>query len=152
MLLVGWLCVLSCIQLFAILWTVAYQAPLSMEFSKQKYWNGLPFPPPEDLLDPGIEPESLASSALAGRFFTNCATWEAINTGEIYFFWGNFPYGQMHEMIITVKAYYSHQKEQKCSLECISWPLSSSTGFISHTSSLPMTIKNKGPRTMKHFH
>ena len=48
----------------------AYQVPLSMEFSRQEYWGGLPFPSPGDLPDPGIEPTSLASSALAGRFFT----------------------------------------------------------------------------------
>ena len=61
---------LSCIWLFATLWTVAYQAPLSMEFSRQGYWNGLPFPPPGDLPDPEIKPTSLAFPALAGRFFT----------------------------------------------------------------------------------
>ena len=47
---------LSCVQLFATPWTVAYQAPLSMEFSRQEYWSGLPFPLPGDLPDPGIEP------------------------------------------------------------------------------------------------
>ena len=47
---------LSHVQLFATAWTVAYQAPLSMGFSKQVYWNGLPFPFPRDLPDPGIEP------------------------------------------------------------------------------------------------
>ena len=51
-------------------WTVAYQVLLTIEFSRQEYWSGLPFPPPEDTPDPGIEPASLASSALAGRFFT----------------------------------------------------------------------------------
>ena len=51
-------------------WTVAHQAPLSMGFSRQKYWSGLPFPPPGDLLDPGIEPVSLVPPALAGGFFT----------------------------------------------------------------------------------
>ena len=45
-------------------WTVARQAPLSMEFSRQEYWNGLPLPPPGDLSNPGIEPLFLASSAL----------------------------------------------------------------------------------------
>ena len=48
----------SSVQLFAIPWTVACQAPLSMEFSRQKYWTGLPFPSPGDLPDPGIEPRS----------------------------------------------------------------------------------------------
>ena len=45
----------SHVQLFATPWTAAYQVPLSMEFFKLEYWNGLPFPPPEDLSDPGIE-------------------------------------------------------------------------------------------------
>ena len=48
---------------------VAYQAPLSMGFCRQEYWNGLPFPTPGDLPDPGITPMSLASPALAGGFF-----------------------------------------------------------------------------------
>ena len=61
---------LSHIQLFATLWTVAHQVPLSMECSMQEYWNGLPFPSPGDLPDPGIEPMTPASPALAGRFFT----------------------------------------------------------------------------------
>ena len=49
---------------------VACQAPLSMEFSRQEYWSGLPFPSPGDLPHPGIEPVSPASPALAGRFVT----------------------------------------------------------------------------------
>ena len=53
-------CVLSHIQLFATLWTVAYQAPLSMGFSRQEYWSGLPFPSPGDLPNPGIEAGSPA--------------------------------------------------------------------------------------------
>ena len=71
--------VISCfshVQLFATLWTVAHQALLSMGFSRQGYWSGLPFPPPGDLPDPGIEPVSLASPALASRFFTTSITWE----------------------------------------------------------------------------
>ena len=51
-------------------WTVARQAPLSMGFSRQEYWTGLPFPPPGNLPNPGIEPVSLASPALASGFFT----------------------------------------------------------------------------------
>ena len=49
---------LSSVQLLVTPWTVAYQAPLSMGFSRQEYWSGLPFPSPGDLPDPGIEPES----------------------------------------------------------------------------------------------
>ena len=49
---------LSRVQLFVTPWTVAHQAPLSMGFSRQEYWSGLPFPSPGDLPDPGIEPGS----------------------------------------------------------------------------------------------
>ena len=63
--------------LFVTLWTVAHQAPLSMEFSSQEYWSGLPFPTPGDLPDPGIEPTCVTSPALAGCLFTTSATWEA---------------------------------------------------------------------------
>ena len=63
-------CVLSHVQLFAIPWTVALQAPLSTEFSRQEYWSGLPFPPPGDLPNPEMEPVSPASPAQTGRFFT----------------------------------------------------------------------------------
>ena len=51
---------LSHVQLFAIPWTIAYQAPLSMRFSRQEYWSGLPFPSPGFLPNPGIKPISLA--------------------------------------------------------------------------------------------
>jgi len=64
---------LSHVQLFATPWTVAYQASLSMGFSRQEYWSGLPFPPPGDLPNPGIKPmspEPPAFPALTGRFFT----------------------------------------------------------------------------------
>ena len=58
------LCVCSVMSDSAIAWTVAFQAPLSMGFSKQEYWSGLPCPPPGSLPDPGTEPESPASPAL----------------------------------------------------------------------------------------
>ena len=67
----------SCVRLFVTLWTIARQAPLSTGVSKQEYWSGLPRPPPGNLPDPGIEPESLTSPALAGGFFTTSAPWEA---------------------------------------------------------------------------
>ena len=54
---------LSRVQLFATPWTVAHQAPPSMGFSRQEYWSGLPFPSPEDLPNPGIEPRSPALRA-----------------------------------------------------------------------------------------
>ena len=64
----------SRVWLFVIPWTVACQAPPSMGFSRPEYWSGLPFLSPGDLPDPGIKPES---PAMAGRFFTTSATWEA---------------------------------------------------------------------------
>ena len=54
---------LSCVQPFATLWTVAHQVPPSMGFSRQEYWSGLPFPSPGDLPDPGNEPGSPALQA-----------------------------------------------------------------------------------------
>ena len=66
-------CVLSHfnnVRLCATLWTVARQVPLSTGFSRQEYWNGLPYPPPGDLSDLEIEATSLTSPALAGGFFT----------------------------------------------------------------------------------
>ena len=67
-------CVLSClsrVQLFLTPWTVAHQAPLSMGFSRQEYWKGLPFPSPGDLPDPGIEPAALMPPASADGLFTS---------------------------------------------------------------------------------
>ena len=54
----------SCVQLFVTLWTVAFQAPLSMGFSRLQYWSGLSSPSPGDLPEPGIEPESPALQVL----------------------------------------------------------------------------------------
>ena len=61
---------LSCVWFFGTPWTEACQAPMSMELPQQEYWNGVPFPSPGDFHDPGIEPKTLVSPALAGRFFT----------------------------------------------------------------------------------
>ena len=65
-----YVCMLSCVRLVATPWTIAFQVPLFMEFSRQEFWSGLPFPSPGDLPDSGIEPMSSASLALAGGFFT----------------------------------------------------------------------------------
>ena len=62
---------------------MARQAPLSMGFSRQEDWSGVPCPPPGDLPNPGVEPVSLSTPALAGRFFTTSATWEASPYVEI---------------------------------------------------------------------
>ena len=74
-LLPAWSC-FSCVQLFATLWTIAQQTPLSMGFSRQEYWSGLPYPPSADFPDPGIEPMSFMSPELADVFFTIGTTWK----------------------------------------------------------------------------
>ena len=71
----------SCVQLFAVLWTIAHQAPFTMGFSRQEYWSGLhAFLLEWILLDPGSKSMSLTSPALADWFFTTSATWEAQKT------------------------------------------------------------------------
>ena len=69
--------VLSHVQLFGTLCTIACQVPLSMGFSRQEYWSRLPCPAPRNLPEPGIELTSLKSPSLAGRLLTTGATWEA---------------------------------------------------------------------------
>ena len=69
------MCMLS--DSFATLWIVAHQAPLSIGFSRQEYWSGLPCPLPGDLPNPEIELTSLMSPALAARFFTTSTTRKA---------------------------------------------------------------------------
>ena len=73
-----------CVQLFAIPWTVAHQAHLSMGLSKQECWNGLTFPPPGDL--PGIKPMPPASPALAGGYFFTTEPPEICNSSPIFSF------------------------------------------------------------------
>ena len=65
------------VRLSASPWTVARQGPLSMGFSRQEHWSGLLCPPPGKLPNPGVEPSSLMSPALVGRFFTTSGTWGA---------------------------------------------------------------------------
>ena len=74
----------SHVWVFTTLWTVSLQAPLSMEFSKEDYWSGLPCPTPGDLPNPGIKPTSLMSLALASGFFTTSARWEAPYVASVY--------------------------------------------------------------------
>ena len=72
------LCCFSCVPPFATLCAVAHQALLSMGFSRQEYWSGLPCPSPGDLPSPGIEPMALISPALTGGFFRTSTTWESL--------------------------------------------------------------------------
>ena len=67
------------VQLYVTLWTVAHRALLSLEFSRQEYWSGLPFPPPRDLPNTGI---NLKSPALQGTFFTTELPEKPQNIGE----------------------------------------------------------------------
>ena len=75
---------LSCVQLFVTPWTVARQAPLSLGFSRQEYWRGLPCSSPGDLPATGIELAPLMSPTLTGGFFPTSATWEALFPGRPY--------------------------------------------------------------------
>ena len=70
----------SCVQLFVTSWTIAHQTPLSIGFSRQENWSGLPCPPAGDLRNPGIELVSFMSPALAGRILATSTTWEALVT------------------------------------------------------------------------
>ena len=88
----SWICVCCMpshfcrVWLFATLWTVASQAPLSMGFSKQEYWCGLLCFPPGNFPHWGIEPTSLTSPALAGKLFTSSATWYAFSLSISFHF------------------------------------------------------------------
>ena len=80
-------CMLSCfrgVPLFSTLWTVSHQTPLSMRFSRQEYWSGLPCHSPGNLSNPGIEPVFLMSPALAAKFFTISTTWEAPEVHSLF--------------------------------------------------------------------
>ena len=86
----------SRVQLFATLWTATHQALLSMGFSRQEYWRGLPDPPPPgDLPDPGIEPTSLVFPALAGGFFTT------VHLGNSYIHMYPLPLGFLPIQVTT---------------------------------------------------
>ena len=88
----------SCAWLFAMLWTVAHKAPLSMGFSMQEYWSGLPFPSPGDLSNQGIKPMSLKYPALAGRVFTTSATREVLNSHEKNWLISTHHYSVSHQI------------------------------------------------------
>ena len=76
---------LSPVQLFLTPWAAARQAPLSMEFPRQEYWSGLPFPPPGDLPNPGIKPISLAAPTFAGGFFPIVPPGKSLEMNSGYF-------------------------------------------------------------------
>ena len=104
--------------------TIAHQAPLSVGFSRQESWNGLPFPSPEYLSDPGIEPVSFASPALAGVFFTTVPpgnhekpwsakeSWERRTKRTQTFFWGRvrWPWKSLNIMNYQGNANWNHNE------------------------------------------
>ena len=107
---------LSCVQLFATPWTVAYQAPPSMGFSRQECWSGLPFPSPGHLPDPGIEPRSPALQADAlpseppgGSFLVGSRS-SACSLHYLYIPWFSF-----HHCLAS-RDIYSLSDENKVSL------------------------------------
>ena len=94
---------MGCVQLLATLWTVAHQASLSMRFSRQEYyWSGLLCPPPGDLPDRGIQPESLMFPALADGFFITSATWEAMCVFSRYW---EMKYTELPQEVLAYKLY-----------------------------------------------
>ena len=76
----------SHVWFFATPWTVVHQAPLTMEFTRQEYWSGSPFPLLGDLPDPVIEPTFLTALVLAGGFSTTGTTWETPPKGSNHIF------------------------------------------------------------------
>ena len=90
----------SGIRLFVTLWAVAYQAPLSMGFSRQEYCSGLPWSLPGDLPESGIELASLTSPALASGFFTTSTCWEHC---KIY---DHIETHRKHELMIISKMHF----------------------------------------------
>ena len=76
---------LSHVEFFVTLWTIGHQAPLSMGFPRQEYWSELPFPPPGDLPNPGIEPGSpaLQLDSLPFEPFITCMTWAHLLTSKL---------------------------------------------------------------------
>ena len=100
----------TCVWLFATLWTIDRQALLSMGFSKQEYWSGLPCSHPGELPNPGIELKSLMSPALAGWLFTTSATWEAWMPERVIANWQNF--GQLLLALFFIAHFFMRQLQE----------------------------------------
>ena len=102
------LCCFSHVRLFGTLWTIAHQAPLSIGLHRQEYWTELLFPSSGDLPDLRIEPTSLTSPALAGRFFTTSTTWDPVIMDPAKY-WGLFYHitrknGYKGNLVVFIKA------------------------------------------------
>ena len=107
-------CLLSCVQLFVTLWTVAHKVLLSMGLSGQQYWRGLPYPPPEDLPNPGIKPVS-PSPELAGDY--HWANWEV-------------PYFTCCGQFCWVTLYIFRSMRSILQKHCLQWRQSISTSWL----------------------
>ena len=102
-------CMLSCIQLFANLWTVALQAPVLLELSRQEYWSGLPCPAPGDLPAPGIKPPSPGAPALQADSLP-LSHWGSPGIGNFREFkWFCFPLLESHSHSIPTTKFYSEK-------------------------------------------
>ena len=101
----------SCPTLWDPMDCTAYQAPLSMKFSRQEYWCGLPFPSPGDLPDPGIKPASLVSPALAGGFFTTAPLGRPRYTQKMFV---SLNFFKMSLVSVTTLALYASLWGTKC--------------------------------------
>ena len=140
---------LSCICFFVATWTVAGQAPLSMEFSRREYWSWLSLPTPGNLPSPGIKPASLVSPALAGGFFTTRATWEALALIYIDLYFSTHwyllhaLYFYLIPLIRVTKASWLFQKNY-----CIFWlDIKKSDSDYSEFSTNYSLVKSKGENT-----
>ena len=96
---------LSRVWLFATLWTIAYQAPLSKGFSRPEYWSGLPCPPPGDLPNPGIEPRSptLQADSLPAE-----PQWKPKNTGSLSLLQWMFPIQELNQVSCTAGGFFTN--------------------------------------------
>ena len=113
---------LSCVQLFATSWTVAYQAPPSMGFPRQEYWSGVPFPSPGDLSDPGIEPRS---PTLQAEFLPAELRGKPKNTGvgNLSLLQGIFPTQELNQGLLQRWFFTSwiSKEAQVQGIICASW-------------------------------
>ena len=120
----------SCLSLVTP-WTVACQAPLSMEFPRQEYWRGLPFPSPGIFSDPGVKPVSLASPTLAGEFFTtespgkpcspnqpNCCCSSRLGEGVVRICFMFFSSVKTHVPYKEISLYYSQKQKEEIKFSC----------------------------------
>ena len=126
---------------------MAHQAPLSMGFSRQECWSQLPYPSLGYLSDPGIEPVSLVSPALAAGFFTTGATWEALSfiLHNLFVFCSSFPWNFCHNKTVYFSVSQTGQAHFKfyslCSLSFLGRPpvsLHSTHHTLPTCSRLPM--------------